>query len=132
LTPEAEAMMETAQKHLEEGHSILTIRLWGQVGRSGYMAALTAARAYIFETTGQVVKTHRGTHNTFYRLIAGDSRFDSELRRFLSMAYGLKDVAGYGIGPDRAVPEERAREALDTATRFVAHVAEILTEPQPL
>jgi uncharacterized protein (UPF0332 family) len=119
-------MLAAASKHLDEAHAMLAIRLWGPAGRTAYMAALMAARANIFELTGRTVKTHRGINNTFYRLSEADPRFDGELRGFLSRAYTLKDVTDYGIGPERDVPEDRARAALQTAARFVACITAIL------
>ena len=124
-------MLNAAAEHLREARSILTIRLWGPAGRAAFMAAPVAARGYIFQATGQVVKTHRGTHNSFYRTVLGDTRFDAELRGFLSRAYALKDVTDYGIGPARDIAEERARGAIETAARFVALMEEILSSPPP-
>jgi uncharacterized protein (UPF0332 family) len=60
-------------------------------------------------------------------LTKGDSRVDTELRRFLSQAYDLKAVADYEAGAGSIVPAERAEAAIRTAVRFVNCVATLLS-----
>jgi uncharacterized protein (UPF0332 family) len=104
----------------------LSWRFTYMVRRTAYTAAHQAARAYIFECTGRVVKTHRGTHNTFFQLSSDDPRIEGDLRLFLSRTYGLKDVVDYGVGPERAVTAGQAVVALEIATRFVVRISEVL------
>jgi uncharacterized protein (UPF0332 family) len=50
-----------------------------------------------------------------------------EFARFLSQAYNLKDIADYELRPDATVPLDRASAAIDTAERFIEHIAGILS-----
>lgn len=59
-------------------------------------------------------------------MVAGSARFDAPLRRFLSDGYKLKATADYEVGPDAVVPLPEAAEAIESADRFVAAVAELL------
>jgi uncharacterized protein (UPF0332 family) len=62
-------------------------------------------------------------------LTSGEPRIEEDLRRFLARAYELKDVVDYGVGPGRNVTASQARTTLETATHFVARIAEILDTP---
>ena len=54
------------------------------------------------------------------------------LGRILNTGYGDKDVADYGTGQDRVVPDEDVATMIDDATRFVARVTELLGDaPSP-
>ena len=57
MTPEAERSLEKADKCLTTARSELGINLGSEAARNAYLAAFHAARAFIFERTGQVVKT---------------------------------------------------------------------------
>jgi hypothetical protein len=65
-------------------------------------------------------------HVQFARLTKDDAHFDTELRRFLAQAYGLKTLADYATGPGAAVPLDRAATTLPTARRLVDVVASVL------
>jgi hypothetical protein len=56
------------------------------------------------------------------RLLRDDPRFDVELRAFLPRTYNLKAIADYHTGPGSHISAESAREAIDTARRFVEWV----------
>ena len=62
----------------------------------------------------------------FARLVKGNPGFDMELRAFLSRTYNLKAIADYQTGPGSQVTVEQAREAIQTARRFVASVASLI------
>jgi len=81
----------------------------------------------IFAQTGKVAKTHQGVQSTFHRLAKCEPRIDKAFAPFLGQAYNLKAVAAYETGPDSNIPPERSAAALETATRFVACIAELLT-----
>ena len=131
MKPESAHLLDAARELLNEAHSIQAINLHGQAGRTAYSAALLAARAFVYERPGRVVKTHRGSHNAFFKLTSGEPRIEEDLRRFLARAYELKDVVDYGVGPGRNVTASQARTTLETATHFVARIAEILDTPVP-
>ena len=126
MKPESSQLLDAAQELLDEARAILASNIVGQAGRSAYSAALLAARADIFELTGVAAKTHRGTHNTFFRLTAEEPRIETEFRLFLSRPYDLKDAVDYRTSPARNITPEQAAEALETPTRFVARVTGIL------
>jgi len=126
MRPEAQAYLDKARQSLVRARAILEIDLGDDAGRAAYLAALHAAQALIFERTGRVAKTHRGAHGQFLRLVAGESRVNAELRRFLSEGYKLKATADYEVGPEAVVPLEEATAAIETAARFVATVAGLL------
>ncbi len=96
-----------------------------------------AAQSLIFESTGKIVKSHKGVHLELARLTKSEPRFDADLRAFLGRAYHLKDIADYQTGSGAHVPPESAREAIATARRFVDCIAAILpqnhhtNEPKP-
>ena len=73
-----------------------------------------------------MAKTHRGVHGQFLKLVTNEPRIDLELRRFLSEGYKLKAIADYETGPDAMVPLEQAATAVETASRFIGTVAELL------
>jgi uncharacterized protein (UPF0332 family) len=85
-----------------------------------------AAQALIAERTGKDAKTHRGAHVVFARLTKEEPSIDIELRRFLPQSFNLKAVADYELGPDAVIPTEQAAAAIETATRFVTCIAELL------
>ncbi len=58
----------------------------------------------------------------FGRLVKDDPRFDVALRTFLPRTYNLKSIADYGTGPGSHVSRESARDAIQTARRFVRSV----------
>jgi HEPN domain-containing protein len=55
--------------------------------------------------------------------VKDDPRFDVGLRAFLPQTYNLKAIADYQTGPAAQVTVEQAREAIQTAHRFVECVA---------
>lgn len=120
MTPEAGYFLDKARKLLGEADAMLSINLHDAAGRTAYLAGSHAAQALISENTGKTAKTHKGVHAEWHRLCKDDSRFDPDMRGFLSWAYNLKSVADYETGPGAEVPPERARLAVARAQRFVA------------
>jgi uncharacterized protein (UPF0332 family) len=102
-----------------------------EAGRAAYLAGLHAAQALIFESTGKAVKRHGGVQREFARLVKDDPRFDLALRAFLPRAYNLKAVADYETGPGSRVSPETARQAIQTAHRFLACVAGLIPPNGP-
>jgi len=97
-----------------------------EAGRAAYLAGLHAAQALIFESTGKAIKRHSGIQREFARLVKDDPRFDVELRAFLPRAYNLKTIADYETGSGSHMSAERAKEAIQTARRFVERVAGLI------
>lgn len=127
MKPETALFLEKSHELLERAHTMMEVGLTGDAGRAAYLAGLHAAQAFIFETTGRVFKRHSGVQREFSRLVKDDPRVGTDLRNFLSRTYQLKAIADYLTGPDSHVPEESAREAVQTARRLVECVAGLLS-----
>ena len=125
MTPEIGEHLDKARECLARAKIILGAGVGEDAGRDAYMAAFHAAQALILARFGRVVKTHRGVHRLFSQLAKNETRL-REFSRFLSQAYNLKDIADYELGPEAAVPLDRASAAIDRAERFVDRAAEIL------
>jgi len=91
-----------------------------EAGRAAYLAGLHAAQALIVNNTDQPIRRHSGVQREFARLVKDDARFDKRLRAFLPRTYNLKAIADYATGNEGQVSEDSAREAVETAHRFVA------------
>ena len=105
---------------------MLGVDLHEDAGRAAYLASFHAAQAFIFESIGKVLKTHKGVQSEFLRLTKDDSRFSADFRVFLSQAYNLKAIADYEEGEDSPFFDERSVDATKTAARFVDFIAELL------
>jgi uncharacterized protein (UPF0332 family) len=119
-----------ARQFLDKAHDLFGVHHWpDETGRAAYLAGLHAARAFIFETTGEVTKSHRRAQNEFRRLVKDDPRVDMELRAFLGRTFNLKKLADYETGPGSQVSAERAQEAIQTAQRFVDCLTSLIPPP---
>jgi uncharacterized protein (UPF0332 family) len=126
VTPEAAGHLDKARDCLTRAGIILAAGVAEDAARNAYLAAFHAAQALIAERTGRDAKTHKGAHVAFARLTKDEPRIDTQLRRFLPQSFNMKAVADYELGPDAVIPVEEAATAIDTATRFVTCMAEIL------
>jgi len=124
------AYLEKARELLDQADTMLGVDLNEAAGRTAYLAGFHAAQALIFENTGRVYKTHGGLQGEFSRLVKDDPRVDDQLRAFLGRSYNLKSVADYETGPTSHVSAESAREAIQTARRFVERVAGLMPAQQ--
>ncbi len=57
MTPEAQGSLDKADQCLTTARAELAINLGSEAGRNAYLAAFHAARAFIFDRTGKVVKS---------------------------------------------------------------------------
>jgi uncharacterized protein (UPF0332 family) len=130
VTPETELYLAKAHKLLAEAETMLVVQLHDAAGRTAYLAGFHAAQALISELTGKSIKTHRGVHGEFHRLMKDIAGFDGELKAFLSKSYSLKSIADYETGPDAEVSVARATFAVEQAKRFVRFFDEFLA-PRP-
>jgi uncharacterized protein (UPF0332 family) len=126
VTPEAAGHLGKARQFLERARIIFAAGVAEDAARDAYLAAFHAAQALIAERTGRGAKTHKGVHVQFARLTKDEARLDAELRRFLPQSYDMKAIADYETGPSAVVPPEQAASAIETATRFVECVVELL------
>jgi uncharacterized protein (UPF0332 family) len=120
MKPETKLYLAKARKTLRQAEHMASVAESEAAGRAAYLAGFHAAQALIFEREDRVVKTHKGVHGEFARLVKGDARFDAELRAFLGRSYALKSIADYEIGPGLDVSDAQAVEAIGAALRFVA------------
>ncbi len=126
MKPQADAFLEKSRELLDRADKMLGVGLNEDAGRTAYLAGLHAAQAFLFETNVRVFKKHATVQSEFGRLTKDDPRFDIELRSFLGRAYNLKAVADYETGPGSQVSAESARQAIQTARRFVECVAGLI------
>ena len=127
MTPEAIAYLEKARKCLSNAHASLGIGLSNDAGRSAYLAAFHTSQALIFERTGKAAKTHQGVQSELHRLALNEPRIDKAFPPFLTQAYNLKAVADYETGANSEIPSERSAAAIETASRFLECIAELLS-----
>lgn len=125
MTPEAERSLEKANECLSTARTELEINLSSEAGRNAYLAAFHAARAFIFERTGKVVKRHESVQREFTRLAKDELKIDKSFPVFLSQAYNLA-VADYETGAGSIVLPERAAAAIETAGRFIDCISRLL------
>ena len=92
--------MEKSREFLAKSQDLLDAHRWpDEAGRAAYLAGLHAAQALIFESTGKVIKRHKGVQREFGRLAKDDPHLDMDLRTFLGRAYNLKAIADYETRP---------------------------------
>jgi uncharacterized protein (UPF0332 family) len=111
---------------LGDAEAILSVNRHEVAARTAYLAGFHAAQALIFETSGRIYKTHSGVNGEFHRLVKDDPRVDDRIRAFLGRTYDLKAIADYLTGPGSHISAEMAREAIDSAKRFVASVTGLI------
>ncbi len=126
MTPETGYFLDKAGKLLGEDDAMLSIGLNEAAGRTAYLAGFHAAQAFISESTGRALKTHRGVHAELHRLTKDDPNFGADLRTFLSQTYNLKAIADYETGPGSEVSPERAATAVEAAKAYVAYFDRVL------
>ena len=127
MTPEAERSLEKADNCLTTARAELGINLSSEAGRNAYLGAFHAARAFIFERTGKVLRRHESVHREFHWLAKDEPAIDSGFLPFLSQGYNMKAIADYDTTPGSFVSSEDAAAAIKTAPRFVQCIRRILT-----
>jgi uncharacterized protein (UPF0332 family) len=124
------AYLEKSRELLGDAEAIFSVNRHEAAARTAYLAGFHAAQAFIFETNERIYKTHSGMRGEFTRLVRNDPRVDDEKRAFLGRTYDLKAIADYETGPGSHISAERAREAIDSAKRFVECIAGLLPTQQ--
>lgn len=125
MTPEAARFLDKARQCLADAvlYQPLVPRI---AGREAYLAAFHAAEALLYERTGKIAKTHRGLRAQFARIARDEPRIDQPLSEFLGRAYELKSLADYGTGAEANISLATAEAAVETATRFVECIADLI------
>ena len=119
MKPESQLYLESAREQTNRAPLLLEQGFTDEAGRAAYFAGFHAAQALIFERVDRVVKTHRGVHGEFAKLVKDDPRFDGDVRAFLGNAYTLKANADYETGPGAEVSQARAVKAITVARLFL-------------
>jgi uncharacterized protein (UPF0332 family) len=123
---QTDAYLDKSRELLDDAEAMLRSDRNEAAGRTAYLAGFHAAQAPIFETNGRIYKTHSGVQGEFHRLVKDNPRADDQLRAFLGRTYNLKAIADYLTGPGSHVSAEDAREAVETAKRFIDCIASLL------
>ncbi|MGO8952883.1 MAG: HEPN domain-containing protein [Rhodomicrobium sp.] len=132
MKPEAKAHLDRAGVFLIKGcidvaasaHEPLKAEY---AARNAYYAACHAAKALIFERTGETHKSHGGVHKLFAQLARTEPAIDQALRTFLIKAYDFKRIADYDVGLTSSITPMRAANAVAEAERFAAAIATVLS-----
>jgi uncharacterized protein (UPF0332 family) len=120
-----------AHECLDAAQKIIAVPLPKVAAKEGYLAAYHAAHAFVFESTGQVVKTHTGMRTMFARVAKDDPRIDRAFASLLARAYKFKEVADYGVGSQGVVTVQEAQEVIGIAARFVDTITRVLPPGSP-
>jgi uncharacterized protein (UPF0332 family) len=89
VKPETTDWLERARECLRDASRILPV-VPRVAARKAYLAAFQAAQALIYERTGRVSKTHRGTRSQFSLLTRDEPRIGHEHVLFLAHGYEIK------------------------------------------
>jgi uncharacterized protein (UPF0332 family) len=117
VKPETDAFLGKAREALAKADGMLD-RWPDEAGREAYLAGLHAAQALIVESTGTLVKSHKGVQRELGRLTKDDPRMDTELRAFLGRTYIsrplpiMKPARGRRCHPNRRPTRLRQASAL--------------------
>ncbi len=124
MKPATRDALEHARAHLDEAVKVMEIGLASLAARQAYLAALTAARGIVFETTGQGPKTHRGVKRLIHRLVHEGLPIQQELLSIFDDGFEMKLEADYG-NPEK-ITREAANAAVDMAPRLIADIERTL------
>jgi uncharacterized protein (UPF0332 family) len=120
LKPSSARYLDTAERKLADATGIFAAGFYEVAAREAYLAALSAARALIFEMTGKVAKTHTGVRTIFLKLVHEGMPFDRNVADFLAEGFELKTTVDYGDSSE--VRPGSAADAISAAGAFVTAV----------
>jgi uncharacterized protein (UPF0332 family) len=126
LSPEAVNYLEVARRQLGRAERALIADLYESAARDAYMAALSAARAIIFEKTGNAPKTHSGARSLLGKLRHDGLALSETFLSFLATGFDLKSDLDYG--PATPVQGPTAEQAVATAREIVISAEQILAD----
>ena len=95
MNPTTEKCLRKARESLRDAEEIAGINIALHAARLAYQASFHAANALIVEHTGQVPKTHSGTHALFSKLANEPGGIGRQFSTFLGRAYDYKSRADY-------------------------------------
>lgn len=120
MQPESREYLALAKTALADAQAALRMGSLRLAGREAYYAILQASRAYIFERTGKISKTHSGTRAVFSDLARAAGDVQPEDAALLGRYYDFKERADYG-GP-KPLETGQAPGMVAEAERFVATI----------
>lgn len=126
MTPEAADFLAKAVRTIARAERVLHAGEPVDAARDAYIAALSAARAIVFEKTGKSPKTHNGSRALFLLLISQGLSVPRDVAQFLEDGFALKTRADYGV--DDAISVATATEAVALGQAFVRAVSELLEQ----
>jgi uncharacterized protein (UPF0332 family) len=126
VTTKADEHLVKAREVLRVAHDLLKMEHAESAGRQSYIAGFHAALAFIAAKSDKAPKTHSSTRSEFARLAREEPRIDRLFTTFLAESYKLKTIADYGVELKDVVSLAEAEEAIATAERFVALIAELI------
>ncbi len=124
MSPESTDYLGVAEKQLFDAERALNSELHEAAARSSYMAALSAARAVIFEKTGNAPKTHSGARAQLGNLKNSGIAIHVSFVPYLAKGYETKSDLDYG--PYTPVPKEVAESAVAVARELVGWARDML------
>jgi HEPN domain-containing protein len=93
VTPESADFLAKAKRTVARAERVLRAGEPVDAARDAYIAALSAARAIIFEKTGKSPKTHNGSRALFLLLISQGLNVPRDVAQFLEDGFALKTRA---------------------------------------
>ncbi len=127
MRPETADYLAKARECLNAAIAVNAFPLPQVAAKETYLSAFHAVHAYVFETTGRVVKSHGGMRTMFAQLARDGARIDPSFPSLPGRLYKFKEVADYAVGPGAAVALSEASGAIDVASRFLDAIAAIVS-----
>lgn len=122
MSPRSREFYERARQRLEGARINVDQGEYAIAVGAAYYAALYGARAALSERD-QHAKTHRGTWNLLRQTLVADGSLPAELVAEAERMAELRESADYDAAE---VGRDQAERAVDSATRFLAALADVL------
>jgi uncharacterized protein (UPF0332 family) len=123
MSPRSQEFYDQARARLAAAKKNLDLREYAIVVGAAYYAMLYGARAALSEHDLHA-KTHSGTWHLLRQTFRGEETFPLELVKEAEELGELREAADYEA---LVVDEDQAKQAVDTAERFLSALDELLT-----
>ena len=125
MKPETQDLLNKADLRLKKARTILEAGVDDTAGREAYTAALSAARALIFEERNIAPKTHHGSKTLFNEIAVRTRRLPEEFSSVLEDGYAIKFIVDYST--DSSQPKDPA-SYVGHVENFVAAVRRLIEQ----
>ena len=125
IKPETQDLLNKADLRLKKARTILEAGVDDTAGREAYTAALSAARALIFEERNIAPKTHHGSKTLFNEIAVRTRRLPEEFSSVLEDGYTIKFIVDYST--DNSQPKDPA-SYVGHVENFVAAVRRLIEQ----